>query len=743
MAQEVEDVVESSCVVEATAVAKSRRCRKEILLPASTPNLLCQWSPVSERLISLTLRVCEEVWGKDNGQSSTFIDLGCGDGRVVTRVCQAFNTCRGVGVDLNRELIDTAIESAQQRGVEDRCDFKTGDMVDVDLSPATIVFLYLPANALRLLVQRVFPRCGLRPGAIILSADGPLGNSRSIEPLGLRRTTIEGRGLHGYIWRGTTPNKKGVPPEPCESPVGNALYRQTMRFSIPLRRQSSCPALRPALAIETTSKSPSQVDVFPQIVRTPSTKSSSPKVDVFPQLVIASPSIEPFVQSAPGSPGGLDSRLGETPTLPTSGKRNYMNLSLDSLTSKKTSSGTPARKCRSYTADSTVATDGGANESRPRSRSDSAGSGIADACSVAAAAAAEPQAALQALAIANTPEPADPLAHGRTIAYLREVYKDNISGFGNDHTDQPIDHNNLQYGEITYEGMEPLYKAFSLTPEDVFYDLGSGVAKLVIYVGLRGVAAKSVGVEVGVRRHGLAVIACDRAHEELRNINQDYDEDRRAMMAKCKPFEAVLGDVRKNCYKDATVVNCSNLCMDQQVQNRMLDNLMRLPALRRLVVIAPLPARPRLKLVKAVSCACTWAKIAQWHVYDVLPMPELSRPERDRPVKSTRLKTSSSMPALPVAPSSEHKPLECGSVATGRRKASRKPPLEKPVRRSSTSDCMPLEIKPELGDNAAEGVYQKLELGDIAAEGACQQPELGDSAGERLLADGFGASACW
>ena len=43
--------------------------------------------------------------------------------------------------------------------------------------------------------------------------------------------------------------------------------------------------------------------------------------------------------------------------------------------------------------------------------------------------------------------------------------------------------------------MEPLYRSLCLQPDDVVYDLGSGLGKLVLSLALRGVGANFVGIE--------------------------------------------------------------------------------------------------------------------------------------------------------------------------------------------------------------------------------------------------------
>ncbi len=49
-----------------------------------------------------------------------------------------------------------------------------------------------------------------------------------------------------------------------------------------------------------------------------------------------------------------------------------------------------------------------------------------------------------------------------------------------------------------------------MNPYDVFYDLGSGVGKLVLYMALSNLCAKAVGLEIGERRHFDACVAWKR-----------------------------------------------------------------------------------------------------------------------------------------------------------------------------------------------------------------------------------------
>jgi SAM-dependent methyltransferase len=93
-------------------------------------------------------------------------DLGCGDGRFVIAAAKEFGA-RGVGIDIDPARIAEANVAARSDGVADRVRFLRQDLFTVDLSPATVVTLFLLPE----LNDRLAPkmRRELRAGARIVS----------------------------------------------------------------------------------------------------------------------------------------------------------------------------------------------------------------------------------------------------------------------------------------------------------------------------------------------------------------------------------------------------------------------------------------------------------------------------------------------------------------------------------------------------------------------------------------------
>src|SRR5215210_5418062 len=75
-------------------------------------------------------------------KNDTLFDLGCGDGRIVITAAKE-RGARGTGIDLNPQRIAEAQANAKSAGVQDKVDFRVGDLFETDFSSATVVTLYL------------------------------------------------------------------------------------------------------------------------------------------------------------------------------------------------------------------------------------------------------------------------------------------------------------------------------------------------------------------------------------------------------------------------------------------------------------------------------------------------------------------------------------------------------------------------------------------------------------------------
>ena len=106
------------------------------------------------------------------GPGDYLIDLGCGDGRIVTEAAK--RGARALGIDLDSYLIELCRRRARENGLEHLASFELKDIYEVDLAPATVVTMYLlPEHNLKL---RDKLRREVKPGTRVLSHDWDMGD---------------------------------------------------------------------------------------------------------------------------------------------------------------------------------------------------------------------------------------------------------------------------------------------------------------------------------------------------------------------------------------------------------------------------------------------------------------------------------------------------------------------------------------------------------------------------------------
>ncbi|MBI4528196.1 MAG: class I SAM-dependent methyltransferase [Deltaproteobacteria bacterium] len=123
-------------------------------------------------------------------------DLGSGDGRIVIAAARKYGV-RAVGFEIDPQLIKESRDNIKTAGLEDLAEIREEDIRTVDLSPATVVTLYLyPAANLRL---RATILRQLKPGSRVVSHAFGMGGWKPdrVETVrdsaGLTRTI--------YLWR--------------------------------------------------------------------------------------------------------------------------------------------------------------------------------------------------------------------------------------------------------------------------------------------------------------------------------------------------------------------------------------------------------------------------------------------------------------------------------------------------------------------------------------------------------------
>ena len=148
-----------------------------------TPDI--HFVPTSDPLVDIMLAAAG-VTSQD-----VVYDLGSGDGRLVIAAAKKHGA-RGVGVEIDPDLVKQARRNAEKAGVADKVRFVQGDLFKTDLSDATVVTMFLSQS----INARLEPKLKreLKPGARIVSHRFPM------PPDWKPDKDISTRSTHVYLW---------------------------------------------------------------------------------------------------------------------------------------------------------------------------------------------------------------------------------------------------------------------------------------------------------------------------------------------------------------------------------------------------------------------------------------------------------------------------------------------------------------------------------------------------------------
>jgi SAM-dependent methyltransferase len=130
--------------------------------------------------------------------SDVVYDLGSGDGRIPIAAAKMYGA-RGIGIDIDPERIREATGNALLNGVADKVTFRAEDLFTADISPATVVTLYLlPSLNLKLAGKLMKD---LKPGTRIVSHAFDMGDWKPQQT-----QTVSGRSI--YLWTIPQPTQR-------------------------------------------------------------------------------------------------------------------------------------------------------------------------------------------------------------------------------------------------------------------------------------------------------------------------------------------------------------------------------------------------------------------------------------------------------------------------------------------------------------------------------------------------------
>jgi SAM-dependent methyltransferase len=131
-------------------------------------NLDVVFVPTPRETVDRMLQVTEV------GAQDYVIDLGSGDGRIA--IAAGRLGAKALGVDLDPARVQDAQANAKRAGVADRVSFRQQNLFETDLTPATVLTMYLLPSINVKLRPKIL---ALRPGTRVVSHDFTMGDWKS------------------------------------------------------------------------------------------------------------------------------------------------------------------------------------------------------------------------------------------------------------------------------------------------------------------------------------------------------------------------------------------------------------------------------------------------------------------------------------------------------------------------------------------------------------------------------------
>jgi SAM-dependent methyltransferase len=153
-----------------------------VALPVYAQPQVWSWDDGTVPYVQTPMEIVERMLRMAEVKKDDYvIDLGAGDGRIIIEAAK--RGARGLGVDIDPNLVKHATENARHAGVADRVRFEVRDIFETDLSAATVVAFYLLPEFNAKLLPRLL---ALKPGTRIVSHDGGIGDWPADETLEMR-----------------------------------------------------------------------------------------------------------------------------------------------------------------------------------------------------------------------------------------------------------------------------------------------------------------------------------------------------------------------------------------------------------------------------------------------------------------------------------------------------------------------------------------------------------------------------
>jgi SAM-dependent methyltransferase len=130
------------------------------------PDSLAPYVPTPQPVVVDMLKMAE------TSSEDIVYDLGCGDGRILFTAVELFNAKKAVGFEINPYMIEGIEKKIIEKGLEDKIFIFRKNFIEVDLSEASVITIYLTTSGNMKLKPKL--EAELKPGSRVISHDFPI-----------------------------------------------------------------------------------------------------------------------------------------------------------------------------------------------------------------------------------------------------------------------------------------------------------------------------------------------------------------------------------------------------------------------------------------------------------------------------------------------------------------------------------------------------------------------------------------
>lgn len=173
------------------SIAQTSSSASDESTPDSVAEKEAPYVPTPQHIVLHMLKLA------DVNHDDVVYDLGSGDGRIVITAAKEFGA-RGVGIEIDPDLVKRARTNAERAGVEDRVEFRQADLFDVPLGDATVVTMYLWPT----MNERLRPklRRELSRGSRVLSHDFDIDGWEPDTTVSIGENTLQESANQIHFW---------------------------------------------------------------------------------------------------------------------------------------------------------------------------------------------------------------------------------------------------------------------------------------------------------------------------------------------------------------------------------------------------------------------------------------------------------------------------------------------------------------------------------------------------------------